>query len=65
VLLTTHSPELLNALEPEEVFWLARREGFSKAHRASDDPQVVALYKEGDLLGALWKQNLLSGAGAR
>ena len=56
VFVTTHSPDLLNAARPEEVYWLAKSRGYSTVRRASDDAQISALYAEGDQLGYLWNQ---------
>lgn len=58
VFISTHSPDLLNGAQLEEVFWLAKNEnGYSEIMRAQDDPLITELFKEGDLLGYLWKQN--------
>lgn len=62
VLSSTHSPDLLNAARPEEVFWLTKTSGVTSIRRVSDDQQVRALLAEGDSLGALWKQGLFAGA---
>lgn len=61
VMVSTHSPDLLNAAELEEVYWLEKRDGFTSIRRAADDHQLAALMAEGDLLGALWKQGLFGG----
>lgn len=62
VLASTHSPDVLSALNPGEVFWLEKRSGYTTVKRASADPQIRALVEEGDSLGALWKQGFLGGA---
>lgn len=62
VLVSTHSHDLLNAAEIEEVYWLEKREGFTQVHRASGDAQLRALVDVGDSLGALWRQGLFGGA---
>lgn len=62
VMVSTHSPDLLNAVSLEDVFWLEKHEGFSVVKRASDDPQIKALIEVGDSLGALWKQGLFGAA---
>jgi len=62
VFASTHSPDFLNAAKVEEVFWLTKRQGVTVVRRASEDPQIVALLREGDTLGALWKQGLFAGA---
>jgi predicted ATPase len=61
VFVSTHSPDFLNAVQPEEVFWLVKRKGYTTVHRASEDAQVKALVAEGDQLGYLWKQGLFEG----
>ena len=63
VFVSTHSPDLLNAALPEEVFWLVKEAtGYTVIKRASDDEQINLLYKEGNLLGYLWKQNFFKGS---
>ncbi len=58
VLVSTHSPDLLNAAELHEVYWLEKHGGFTTVHRAADDEQLRALVDEGDQLGYLWKQEM-------
>ena len=62
VLASTHSPDLLNAANLEELYWLEKRDGFTRVVRAADDLQVCALVEAGDALGSLWKQGLLGEA---
>lgn len=63
VMVSTHSPDFLNATEVGEVFWLEKGEdGFSKICRAADDAQVVAYMEEGDKMGYLWNQGLFGKA---
>lgn len=62
VLSSTHSPDLLNRANPEEVFWLEKRDGTTSIYRASENAQLVALLQEGEALGALWKQGLFGRA---
>jgi predicted ATPase len=65
VFVSTHSPDFLNGARIEEIFWLAKHDGFTQVHRAHDDARLVRLAAEGDLPGALWKQGLFSGAALR
>ena len=65
VFVSTHSPDFLNAVEPESVFWLVKQHGYTEVRRASEDEQLVALCAEGDKLGWLWKQGLFPGADPR
>jgi predicted ATPase len=61
VFVSTHSPDFLNAVEPDEAFWLKKLPtGYTDIYRASDDEQVRAFMDEGDRLGYLWKAGLLT-----
>ena len=62
VLVSTHSPDFLNAVELDEVFCLVKEKGFTQVLRAKDDPQLAAYMAEGDQMGYLWKQGLFKGA---
>ncbi len=62
VFVSTHSPDFLNAVQLDEVFWLEKRNGFTHVNRAKDDPQVAAYMAEGDQMGYLWKEGLFRGA---
>ena len=62
VLVSTHSPDFMNAVELEEAFWLVKRGGYTDVVRARDNPQIAAYVAEGDKLGYLWKQGLFEGA---
>jgi len=62
VFVSTHSPDFLNAMQLEEVFWLMKEGGYTTIKRASDDEQISAYMKEGDKLGCLWKQGFFPGA---
>ena len=62
VMVSTHSPDLLNALRLKEVFWLVKKDGLSEIRRAQDDLQVKAYMDEGDKMGYLWKQGFFTGA---
>ncbi|PNU20417.1 chromosome segregation protein SMC [Geothermobacter hydrogeniphilus] len=62
VFVSTHSPDFLNAVELDEVFWLEKEDGFTKVHRAKDDEQLAAFMAEGDQMGYLWKEGLFRGA---
>lgn len=60
--LSTHSPSLLNEAEPEEVFWLVKKDGYTKAYNAAADADIAVLCDEGDKLGYLWEQNFFRGS---
>lgn len=65
VFVSTHAPDLLNAAQLDEVFWLVKQDGYTKVLRARDDAQLAAYVAEGDKLGQLWKQGLFGGADPR
>jgi len=56
VMVSTHSPDFLNATRLEEVFWLEKKNGYTQIKRASDDTQISAYMNDGDKMGYLWKQ---------
>ena len=59
-LVSTHSYELLNAAEPEEVFLLEKRDGATNIRRAGDDEKIRHLVDdEGDVMGRLWRMGRL------
>ena len=62
VLVATHSPDLLNAAEPDEVFWFVKRDGVTHVRRVQDDPQLVAEHEYGDQLGRMWRSGAFEGA---
>jgi predicted ATPase len=60
VLITTHSPHFVDALQPSEVWVLGKdSSGFATLTRASDVPHVADLYEQGIPLGSLWFSNHL------
>ena len=65
VFVSTHSPFFLNGAGLDEVYWLAKEDGFTKVRRASTDQLLKGLVDEGDKLGTLWRQGLFEGADPR
>ncbi len=61
VFITSHSPDLLNATELEEVYWLSKKEGYTQVYRASDDARIKAQYQEGSTMGYLWTSGMFKG----
>lgn len=63
VLVSSHSPDFLNAAELGEVFWLEKDDsGFSKVLWARDNAQLAAYMAAGDNMGELWKQGFFGKA---
>jgi predicted ATPase len=65
VFISTHSPDFVNALDLDELFWLTKEKGYTVIKRAKDDKKVKDLYKAGDHLGQLWNQKYFKGSGPR
>ena len=65
VFISSHSPDFVNALELEELFWLHKDKGFTSIKRASNDKAISTLFNDGDKLGYLWKQGYFIGSGPK
>ena len=63
ILVTTHSPYFVDALDPSQV-WLLSKDGngHALARRTADLPQIVELVRQGIPLGSLWYSHHLDGA---
>ncbi len=62
VMVSSHSPDMLNSIDLSEIYWLKKEEGVTSIQRASDNQLLVNLINGGDLPGSLWKQGLFEGA---
>ena len=62
VLIATHSPDLLNAAELDEVFWLMKTHGVTTVRRAHDEDELVTWCRAGDQLGRIWSAGGFPGA---
>jgi predicted ATPase len=62
VFVTSHSPDFLNAVELDEVYWLSKESGYTRIVRAQDNAQLKAYMGDGDKMGWLWNQGLFPGA---
>lgn len=61
VFVSTHSPDFVNGLKVEELFFLQKEKGFTYIKSASDDEMVKELSKENEL-GWLWRNHYIKGA---
>ncbi len=61
VFVSTHSPDFLNAVPLESIFWLVKEQGITKVARASEHEHLVNLVAAGDLPGYLWNQGWFEG----
>ena len=62
VFVSTHSPDFLNAVNLEEVFWLKKKDGYTYVKRAQDNDDIKSQMKVGDKMGNLWCEGFFKGA---
>ena len=62
VFVSSHSPDFVNGLNLNELYFLEKEKGFSVIKAAKDDAMVAELSKANPL-GWLWRNNYLKGAG--
>ena len=62
VFISTHSPEFLNGVTLDEIYWLSKKDGFATIYCGGDSNILKRLVAEGDFPGALWRQGVFSGA---
>ena len=56
VFVSTHSPDFLNAVGLDEVFFLVKQDGYSVIHRARENEQIRRMMDDGDKMGQLWRE---------
>lgn len=61
VFVSSHSPDFVNGLRIEELFFLVKGNGFTSIKAAKEDNTVVELAKENEL-GWLWRNHYIKGA---
>lgn len=61
VLVSTHSPDFVNGINIEELFFLVKDKGFTEIRAAQDDSVVKDLARENGL-GWLWRNHYIKGA---
>lgn len=54
VFVSTHSPDMLNAVNVEEAFLLKKENGRTRVRPLGQNKQLAALVEAGDQLGSLW-----------
>lgn len=60
VFISTHSPDLLDAVRLEELYCLIKGEdSYTKIIRVADNKQICDFFHGGDLLGYLWSHDML------
>jgi len=61
VFVSTHSPDFLNAVPLESIFWLIKEQGITEIQKASDQEVLKNLVDAGDLPGYLWNHSWFAG----
>ena len=51
VFVSTHSPEFLNGVKLDEIYWLVKKDGFATVRRASDSELVAQPERRGGSAG--------------
>ena len=62
MLVTTHSPDLMNAANLDEAFWLSKKKGRAIVHRARDSREITRMVGKGYKMGELWRMGAFEGA---
>jgi predicted ATPase len=62
VLVSTHSPDFVDGVKLDELFYLRKQDGFSTIDSAASTPGLRELYEAGNSLGWLWRNGYISGA---
>lgn len=65
VLVSTHSPDFLNATDLDEVFWLQKNSGYTEIKRATEDDQIKRYMQDGARMRHLWTEGFFAGADPR
>ena len=61
VFVSTHSPDFVNGVKVEELFFLKKEEGYTTIEAANTDSEVKDLARENQL-GWLWRNHYIKGA---
>lgn len=59
VFISTHSPDLLNSCNIDEVFFLQKKKGFTTVFPVKNSKQIKDYVEQGDKLGWLWREGFL------
>jgi predicted ATPase len=61
VFVSTHSPDFLNEVRLDSIFWLRKENGVTSVTRARDNERLKAYVAGGDKPGWLWRQGTFEG----
>jgi predicted ATPase len=61
VFVSTHSPDFVNGLRADELFFLVKKDGYTAVKAAKDDRMVKAMHIKNDL-GWMWRNHYIEEA---
>ena len=61
VFVSTHSPDFVNGLEINELFFLVKKDGYTTIKSAKDDKMIKEMHVKNDL-GWMWRNHYIEGA---
>lgn len=61
IFVSTHSPDFVNALYIDELFFIEKTNGYSLIKAVKDNPLAVDFVNEGNQLGWLWRNKYIDG----
>ena len=61
VFVSTHSPDFVNGLDADELFFLVKKDGYTAIKAAKDDKMVKEMHVKNDL-GWMWRNHYIEGA---
>ena len=61
VFVSTHSPDFVNGLEADELFFLIKKDGYTTVKAAKEDKMVKEMHVKNDL-GWMWRNHYIEGA---
>ncbi len=61
VFVSTHSPNFLNTVPLDNIYWLIKEKGVTKIQKATDNETLKNLVAAGDFPGYLWNQGWFEG----
>jgi predicted ATPase len=62
VFVSTHSPDFLNGVHLDNIFWLTKKGGYTQIHTTQEEQLLKRFVEVGDLPGVLWKHGFFDGA---
>lgn len=62
IFVSTHSPDFVNGIYIDELYYLVKEKGYTLIKSLNDNESVNQLVKDGNLIGWLWRNHYIDGA---